>query len=90
MPGLEAPVPCSEMPGLEPVVSEDADDEAEEAEEAEEEEEADVSANFEPIVEEHDLEKNPFEVYQKFNTCIFVWVLSAGVITGILLGRMIV
>ena len=90
MPGLEAPVPCSEMPGLEPLVSEDADDEAEEAEETEEAEEADVSADFEPIVEEHDLEKNPFEVYQKFNTCIFTWVLCTGVITGYLVGRLFV
>jgi hypothetical protein len=72
----------------------DADDEDEAEEEAEEEEEeedeADTSDDIEPLVEEHDLEKNPFEVYQKFNTCIFMWVLTSGVITGVLLARLFV
>ena len=63
---------------------EEAEGEAEEEAEAEEEEEA------EPIIEEHDIEKNPFEVYQKFNTCIFMWVLCTGVMTGYLLGKLFV
>ena len=70
----------------------EADDEGTEEEEAEAEEaeEADESADFEPIVEEHDIEKNPFEIYQKFNTFIFIWVLSTGVIAGYLVGRLLV
>lgn len=64
--------------------------EEEEEEEAEAEEEAEEEEEAEPIIEEHDIEKNPFEVYQKFNTCIFMWVLCTGVMTGYLLGKLFV
>jgi hypothetical protein len=87
---MQSPPPEADDGGVE------ADNEAEEAEgegEAEEEEEAEEEAEeeeAEPIIEEHDIEKNPFEVYQKFNTCIFMWVLCAGVMTGYLLGKLFV
>ena len=68
----------------------EAEGEAEEEEEAEAEEEAEEEEEAEPIIEEHDIEKNPFEVYQKFNTCIFMWVLCTGVMTGYLLGKLFV
>ena len=79
---------------------EEGEEEAESEEEAEEEEEAEAEVEeeeeeaeeeeTEPIIEEHDIEKNPFEVYQKFNTCIFMWVLCTGVMTGYLLGKLFV
>jgi hypothetical protein len=87
---MQSPPPEADDGGVE------ADNEAEEAEgegEAEEEEEAEEEAEeeeAEPIIEEHDIEKNPFEVYQKFNTCIFMWVLCTGVMTGYLLGKLFV
>lgn len=70
--------------------AEEEAEEEEEEEEAEEEEEEAEEEEAEPIIEEHDIEKNPFEVYQKFNTCIFMWVLCAGVMTGYLLGKLFV
>lgn len=70
--------------------AEEEAEEEEEEEEAEEEEEEAEEEEAEPIIEEHDIEKNPFEVYQKFNTCIFMWVLCTGVMTGYLLGKLFV
>ena len=93
---MQSPPPEVDDGGVEADNEEEAEAEAEgeaeeeEEEEAEAEEEAEEEEEAEPIIEEHDIEKNPFEVYQKFNTCIFMWVLCTGVMTGYLLGKLFV
>jgi len=97
---MQSPPPEVDDGGVEADNEEEAEEEVEEeAEEVEEEEEeaegeaeeeAEEEEEAEPIIEEHDIEKNPFEVYQKFNTCIFMWVLCTGVMTGYLLGKLFV
>ena len=89
---MQSPPPEADDGGVEADNEEEAEEveEGEEEAEGEAEEEAEEEEEAEPIIEEHDIEKNPFEVYQKFNTCIFMWVLCTGVMTGYLLGKLFV
>ena len=101
MPALETGMPALEevgmpfpqeagktdMPPLEDDGDGEADDEAEAEAEAEAEVEAEAEEDTEGEVEEHPLEKNPFETSVEINLCIYSLVFILGMVTAFIIAK---